>query len=575
MPALSRFRSDPLCAGASAFTYAEKKMSTFGILQEKSFEHTPGTAILHDDATAGVAAQAATGLKHGTGRYGHIVLVPQPTDDPDDPLNWPLWRKDLCLFSVALGSLCFTAVLVPMLSPATYALSIELNTSITAIAQLTGNCLLCVGAFGPFVSAMSRLWGKRPQFLLASLLGILGTIVGECANSYKTLLAGRLLQGLSVAAYESLIVALMGDMYFVHQRGARVTIFQLVTNTFGVLSPIIAGVIFDNLGWKYLFHIAQPFLIAQLVMVFFFVPETSYHRPEIYNTDVASTERLEELKYVEVTESEHARGAGHDGRQSASTLTPKTTWQRLSVYNGRFSRSHPLKLVVAPFVCLANPAAVWGCLTQGISSGWWVATSFVLAQIFSVPPYNLSTAGVGYLYVGPFIGGLLGVLFMSFTSDPLARFVAKRNRGVYEPEFRLYPMILALTTGTIGLFLYGHMIEDGKGYYVASALHGIYGFSVNTAGAVMNSYVVDAFREESTEMLVIAMVFKNFFFFSLAYWVNNYLSVVGPARYFDVQGGIVVGIYALSIPMYVFGKLNRGWWRRHDLINKMGMGDVH
>ena len=82
-------------------------------------------------------------------------------------------------------------------------------------------------------------------------------------------------------------------------------------------------------------------------------------------------------------------------------------------------------------------------------------------------------------------------------------------------------MILALITGTIGLFLYGHMIEDGKGYYVASALHGIYGFSVNTAGAVMNSYVVDAFREESTEMLVIAMVFKNFFFFSLSYWVSN------------------------------------------------------
>lgn len=91
----------------------------------------------------------------------------------------------------------------------------------------------------------------------------------------------------------------------------------------------------------------------------------------------------------------------------------------------------------------------------------------------------------------------------------------------------------------------------------------------------MNAYVVDAFREESTEMLVIAMVFKNFFFFSLSYWVNNHLAVVGPAKYFDMQGGIVMGIYALSLPMYICGKLNRGWWRRHDLINKLGMGNVH
>lgn len=24
-----------------------------------------------------------------------IILQPQPTDDPNDPLNWPLWRKHL------------------------------------------------------------------------------------------------------------------------------------------------------------------------------------------------------------------------------------------------------------------------------------------------------------------------------------------------------------------------------------------------------------------------------------------------------------------------------------------------
>ena len=61
-------------------------MATFGILKEKNFEHTPGTAILHDDVTAGAAAQVVAGLKHGTGRYAHIVLVPQPTGDPNDPL---------------------------------------------------------------------------------------------------------------------------------------------------------------------------------------------------------------------------------------------------------------------------------------------------------------------------------------------------------------------------------------------------------------------------------------------------------------------------------------------------------
>lgn len=26
-------------------------------------------------------------LKHGQGRFAHIILVPQPSDDPNDPLN--------------------------------------------------------------------------------------------------------------------------------------------------------------------------------------------------------------------------------------------------------------------------------------------------------------------------------------------------------------------------------------------------------------------------------------------------------------------------------------------------------
>ena len=28
-----------------------------------------------------------------------IVLVPQPADDPNDPLNWPAWKKNMALIA--------------------------------------------------------------------------------------------------------------------------------------------------------------------------------------------------------------------------------------------------------------------------------------------------------------------------------------------------------------------------------------------------------------------------------------------------------------------------------------------
>jgi hypothetical protein len=34
------------------------------------------------------------------------VLVPQPSDDPNDPLNWPKWRKALAFLSLC----CFAGL---------------------------------------------------------------------------------------------------------------------------------------------------------------------------------------------------------------------------------------------------------------------------------------------------------------------------------------------------------------------------------------------------------------------------------------------------------------------------------
>lgn len=33
---------------------------------------------------------------------GRTVLIPQPSDDPQDPLNWPSWKKTMVLYIVSL-----------------------------------------------------------------------------------------------------------------------------------------------------------------------------------------------------------------------------------------------------------------------------------------------------------------------------------------------------------------------------------------------------------------------------------------------------------------------------------------
>ncbi|TFK77760.1 hypothetical protein K466DRAFT_668631 [Polyporus arcularius HHB13444] len=60
----------------------------FGILEDHSLESVPGTGLLSDHGVVRgreVDIDVARDLKRGTGRYAHIILIPQPSDDPRDP----------------------------------------------------------------------------------------------------------------------------------------------------------------------------------------------------------------------------------------------------------------------------------------------------------------------------------------------------------------------------------------------------------------------------------------------------------------------------------------------------------
>lgn len=57
-----------------------------GVLEDTKLPHVPGTVIL-DDGVLPDSFEVTGTLKHAKGKNGgHIVLNPQPSDDPNDPL---------------------------------------------------------------------------------------------------------------------------------------------------------------------------------------------------------------------------------------------------------------------------------------------------------------------------------------------------------------------------------------------------------------------------------------------------------------------------------------------------------
>jgi hypothetical protein len=172
------------------------------------------------------------------------------------------------------------------------------------------------------------------------------------------------------------------------------------------------------------------FLIPLMIAIFLFCPETTYIRSHIYDTDVLRTEHLSELADIE--RKAHTETTQVESNDLPSTPIPqkKTFVQSLAIYTGSYTDDNLFKLLAAPFVTLLNSAALYTCVTSGVLQAWYVGTAIIQTQLFAAPPYLLDAAQIGYLSVGPLLGGTLGSVLVALLSDPLAKWATTRNNGI-------------------------------------------------------------------------------------------------------------------------------------------------
>ncbi|KAL3426701.1 major facilitator superfamily transporter [Phlyctema vagabunda] len=543
----------------------------FGILESGSNPHPPGTVFLADNSSDAENTEAviSRSLKHGTGANEHIVLVPQPSNDPNDPLNWSICYRDSVVLAIVFCTFTFAGAIGPLLSPIAFQLVMEYNVSFKKVSLLTGWQLLTVAIVGFFVSPATRKIGKRPVIIICSLLGLSGSIWLIFAGSYNSLLGARVLQAFGVAFYESVGFSMIADMYCVHERGSRIAAYLFPLGAFNVLCPLLAGVVAQNMGIKWMYRWMAIFAGLATIVVLFYIPETAFNRSEIYNIDTSSVNNLGELAEKQGQES-HMVTSDHVESPPTNTIDssiPKRSYlYRLRPWSATesFSNASFISLAIGPLKLFLNPAVLWSCLTQGAVSAWTVAVSFILSQIFAVPPYNYNPAQVGYLNTGAMIGGLFAEIICVLSNDRLAKAFARKNGGTYEPEFRLWIIIPMIITGAIGFFGFGNSIAEGHGPIVASMFYGFITASLIFSHVASSSYMTDAFRNHSIEIFIDVMVFKNLLFFVFSLVVNDWIAKDGPRKVFNIIGALQLAIGFLSIPLYLLGKKNRAlmhkWW---------------
>lgn len=218
-------------------------------------------------------------IKYGRGKYATTELIPQPSDDPEDPLSWSIFKKELNLYAL-LATVVICNVMKTALVSVNEDLAQQYSTSYTAVAALTGVPLMLSAITGLAGSVAARIWGRRPVLLASIALVFIGLVWNtRVTTSYGQFMAARIFQGLGWGPFDTLVVGSIIDTYFEHERSTKLAAHRIISVASLWGPPLIGGVTSRNrAGFSLQFEILAIFQIVSIPLLVFAAPETMFHR---------------------------------------------------------------------------------------------------------------------------------------------------------------------------------------------------------------------------------------------------------------------------------------------------------
>jgi len=331
---------------------------------------------------------------------------------------------------------------------------------------------------------------------------------------------------------------------------------------------IISGYIIQDLGWNWTYGICAILYGVLGVILFLWCPETAYRRDALLNTDLGNDDRAEHLAEKRIS-LEEKRGHVESIERVETNITfseeKHMNLRSLRVFNGRQCDDAFWKVLTRPLMMLVFPQVLFSFFAYGLTTSWLVVVGGVLAQLFTAPPYNFSVSGVGLVSVSALIGSIIGAFITGPLADWVVKFMSRRNKGIYEPEFRLVIIVVTLTLGGMSFFGFGWSLQVQDPWIGPVIFYGLQYFSVGFMSIAVYGYLTDCHRDKAPEAFA-AINLRNIYSFGMNYFISSWISTQGPKEVFCIVGGIHVFICLCAIPMYIFGKRCRSWTSRVGLF---------
>lgn len=197
---------------------------------------------------------------------------------PDADLP-PRYRHPLLILVICCLSLFIVTLDATVTNVALPSIGKDLHADVVSLQWTLDAYTLTIASFLVLAGSSADRFGRRRVFQVGLLIFGAGSILCSLAVSDGMLIASRVLQAVGGSMLNPVSLSIVTNTFTDRRRRARALgVWGAVSGVSLGFGPLVGGALVDTIGWRSIFWVNAPVVIAAILLTALFVPESRSDR---------------------------------------------------------------------------------------------------------------------------------------------------------------------------------------------------------------------------------------------------------------------------------------------------------